>query len=82
MIYRNTIKSFIVRWLVLSYVPSNSKDRGITIMIAAVAGLMVGASTFIEQIVKAQNMTINMTDMKKPRISHSAYKLMHLPRII
>ena len=53
----------------LPYVPSNSKDRGITIMIAAVDGLMVGASTFIEQIVKAHNMTTNMTDMKSLEFS-------------
>ena len=31
------------------------------LIIAAAASLMVGASTFIEQVVKAQNMTTNMT---------------------
>ncbi|MPZ07258.1 MAG: hypothetical protein GEU26_12730 [Nitrososphaeraceae archaeon] len=32
------------------------------IMIAAVGSLMVGSSVFAEQPVKAQNMTVNMTD--------------------
>lgn len=32
------------------------------IVIAAVRGLIVGTSMFTEQLVKAQNMTANMTD--------------------
>ena len=34
----------------------------LAIVIVASVGLMVGPSAFIEQIVKAQNMTGNMTD--------------------
>lgn len=34
----------------------------LAIVITAGAGVLIGASAFIEQIVKAQNMTGNMTD--------------------